>query len=771
MSRLPEVARCPPKLPTERSRENRPSRVLGNLRGGAMTRIVFDYVRVSRRVRLLAMVAAASVLAMPVQALPASAAAVPADVALNILVLDDGSPSTAAIKERLSAEGQHYTEVDLAASGRQNITSEFLVDANRRGAHGKYSGIVVPNEAPAQLSMQERGILEAYAAGFKVRTVVAYTWAHPGVGLNYAGETGYTGPVDGMRASVTPAGAADAFSYLRGVSFDDISPDVSESYGYLATPAPATAESSFTPLLTAPIPGTQEQGSLIGIHSHKGQERLVLTFSANKYQNHWRTLSHGVVRWLTRGISTSFNRNYLSVHIDDVFENDALWSEEGNCTIGDGCDLTAYPPDAPGATSRMVPSDVDRLVNWQRASGVKLEMVYNGNGAARHRAEFGSDPLEDALLARKRDLRWVNHTWSHPYLGCIQNEAVSPWQCVRDAEGRIQYASGLTIHNEIVTNSWYALRKKLPNYDYGVLVTGEHSGLKSLPQMENDNPNLARVLNYDRIDWIASDASREKDIRKIGRATTVPRYPMNIYYNNETKAQAVDEYNWIYTSEADGGSGLCERHPDIMTCIKPLDKPAGFDSYIVPIEARIALSHLLSNDPRPHYAHQSNLAADGILYPVLDSVLSQYRESFADSAPVINPTMREAGIQLERQAKWAKAKGKVVGKVSGSKVRLHNTSGSRVTVPVTMPAGTRQARSGFGESYGGESSAWVDFRRGQQRTYNLAAESGFATSVVWPPVLPVQEQIPALRKATAPAVLDPKNEADIAVLEAADAAA
>ena len=133
--------------------------------------------------------------------------------------------------------------------------------------------------------------------------------------------------------------------------------------------------------------------------------------------------------------------------------------------------------------------------------------------------------------------------------------------------------------------------------------------------------------------------------------------------------------------------------------------------------------------------------------------------------------MREAGIQLERQAKWAKARSKVVGNVSGSKVRLHNTSGSRVTVPVTMPAGTRQTRSGFGESYGGESSAWVDFRRGQQRTYTLAAESGFATSVVWPPVLPVQEQVPALRQATAPSVLESKNEADIAVLDAADAAA
>ncbi|MDO4784021.1 MAG: hypothetical protein Q3997_02905 [Propionibacteriaceae bacterium] len=706
---------------------------------------------------------------MPVQTLPATAAGVNADVALNVLVLDDGSPSTAAIKERLTAEGQNYTTIDLTSSARQEITEEFLVTLDGRGAHGKFSGIVAPNEAPGQLSAQEQGLLDAYAAGFKVRTVVAYTWAHPGVGLNYAAKPGYTGSIDGMTASVTPAGSADAFSYLRGVSFDDISPDVPESYGYLATPATATADSSFTPLLTAPIPGTQEQGSLIGVHSRKGREQLILTFSSNKYQNHWRALSHGIVRWVTRGISTTFNRNYFSVHIDDIFESDDLWSEEGNCTIGDGCDTTAYPPEAPGSKSRMSAKDADRVVSWQKSNGIKLDMVYNGNGALQHRADVGSDELEDALLAQKRELRWVNHTWSHPYLGCIQDESVSPWQCVQGANGGIKYADAVTIRNEIVMNSWYAFRKKLPGYDYGVLVTGEHSGLKSLPQMEVDNPNLARVLDRNRIDWIASDASRESGIRKIGRATTVPRYPMNIYYNNETKAQAVDEYNWVYTSAADGGSGLCERYPDVMTCIQPLEKPSGFDSYIVPIEARIALGHMLGNDPRPHYAHQSNLAADGILYPVAERVLKHYRESFADNAPVINPTMREAGVQLERQARWANDQSKVVGKVSGTTVTLRNTSRSGVTVPVTMPAGTRQARKAFGESYGGESSSWVYFRRGQQRTYRLAAESGFANSVVWPPTVPGQVPEPLPQNVMAPpAVVEPKNEADIAVLKAAD---
>jgi hypothetical protein len=39
------------------------------------------------------------------------------------------------------------------------------------------------------------------------------------------------------------------------------------------------------------------------------------------------------------------------------------------------------------------------------------------------------------------------------------------------------------------------------------------------------------------------------------------------------------------------------------------------------LEIRNALKYILTNDPRPFYAHQSNLTGDGILYPVLDGIL------------------------------------------------------------------------------------------------------------------------------------------------------
>ena len=106
---------------------------------------------------------------------------------------------------------------------------------------------------------------------------------------------------------------------------------------------------------------------------------------------------------------------------------------------------------------------------------------------------------------------------------------------------------------------------------------------------------------------------------------------MNIFFNAATYLEEVDEYNWIYTSAAAGGSGDCTTNP-LSTCITPLaagsnaQAETSFNSYIKPIEVRNALRFVLTNDPRPFYVHQSNLAEDGILYPVLDGIVGHVLE-------------------------------------------------------------------------------------------------------------------------------------------------
>ena len=86
----------------------------------------------------------------------------------------------------------------------------------------------------------------------------------------------------------------------------------------------------------------------------------------------------------------------------------------------------------------MVPADVTTAATWEAANNFKFTFAYNGEasdsltgalpGAA---ASTGPtpDPLTTALLADKADFNWINHTYSHLHLGCVQNIAVRPWVC------------------------------------------------------------------------------------------------------------------------------------------------------------------------------------------------------------------------------------------------------------------------------------------------------------------------------------------------------
>lgn len=177
----------------------------------------------------------------------AQATPTPLEVRVNVLVLDDGQPMVGAIRARLQSEGVPTTVIDLNSAQRQQVSAAFL-GATTAAPLARFSGVVLPSEAPAQLSGLELGELAASERRTQVREVNAYTWAHPAVGLQYAD---YSGSVDGMSATLTPAALSGAFSYLRGtVRFDDLDKNVTESWGYLARPRTdmVTGE-SFTPLL------------------------------------------------------------------------------------------------------------------------------------------------------------------------------------------------------------------------------------------------------------------------------------------------------------------------------------------------------------------------------------------------------------------------------------------------------------------------------------------------------------------------------------------
>ncbi len=649
---------------------------------------------------------------------PALAAEPRQRVDLRVLVLDDGSTGIDMLRAQLDREGVPYDTLALGDSGRPAITPAFLADSVSGVRRAKFQGVIVPNETA--VTGAEATALADFEREFKIRQLDAYTWANPGVGQNLT----WSGVLDGATMHVTDAGKAAGFGYLNGtVRIDDRDPGVIESYGYLGAPA---AGATFTPLVTGTAPGGGPSGSLMGVHTHDGREELVVTLAANRYQTHAMELGHGLITWLTKGVHLGMTRNFLSVHIDDVFLPDDRWDTTHNCTVGDDCNPGRDPGVAPyNTTIRMTPADVQALVAWQQAKGLKLDIVFNAGGSV----EAGAgDPLTTAMLNNKAQFRWINHTYQHPYLGCVQDFTVSPWRCGTDGYGATKWMLQADITAQIKRNVDWAKSKGV-TVDAAELVTGEHSGLKTLPQMPADNPNLAPALNATGVKYIASDASREQTTRAVGNAVTVPRHPMNIYYNVATKAEEVDEYNWIYTSRADGGSGICENNP-ASTCITPLGAD-GFDTYIVPLEARIAYDHVVSAGPAPHYAHQSNLAEDRILYPVLDAVLARYAATYTGATPIVNPRFADTALQNKRQAAWAAAlrAGAVTAYTLNGKVTVVNKGTGTVDVPVTVPANTKvitmsvlgiEVTGGnYGDAYGGERSAWRTLTRGASQLLRL----------------------------------------------------
>jgi hypothetical protein len=627
----------------------------------------------------------------------------PSRVDLRVLVVADGTPWDDAIRQQLSSEGVPTTVVNLSDTARPAITKAYLAGTLADGTpHAKFQGVVLPNDGPAGLSAAEKSALESFEQTFSVREVDGYVYPNARVGLN---PLVYAGSLDGDTARATTSAKADVFRYLNGpMPFEPKDPTFSKSYGYLTTPLPddPTTGAHFEPYLTAPIPGTlTPQYTLAGVYRKSGREQLVINFAYDYNQPHYHVMAHGIVDWVTRGVHLGYWRNYFSMHIDDVFNKNWQWSDMGKCTPGEGdCRAGSLPP----TPIRMIPDDVTNAVSWEQQNNYKLDFLLNGAGSDQAPQP---DALTTALLANKGHFWWLNHTYSHQFLGCVQDFTVIPWRCQTDTSGNIVWVSQQAINSEIQKNLAWASAHGLP-LRTNELVGGKHSGALTLPQQPVDNPNFVAAVTQKRISWLGLDASREPGLRQVASAQGVPRHPLNVFYDVAKASDEVSEYNWMYTSKANGGSGTCEANPAKTTCITPLNPVTGWRDYILPLETQITLRYVLSNDPRPFYVHQSNLTQDRLALRAVSSVLAVYRTAFADNTPVVNQTLTDSGTALWRQSAWQQTQnaGTITGYVQGGVVTVQGPAGTKV--PITAPAGTRVVGGGtFGGDYAGEQSAYT----------------------------------------------------------------
>jgi hypothetical protein len=602
------------------------------------------------------LVTIAVVVATLVASVGSAVAALPNQrVELKVLILSatGHEPTTDAWEAALRNEGVPF-ETKVASPGHQPYGADTFADTLPDGtAHAKYEAVILAGggllyandsgQYVSALSDSEWSALRNFEAQFGIRQVTAFAYPTPEYGLNYP--TG-SGDMGGTTASLTTAGL-QAFPYLQGpVPID------SGAYGYQATPVDSQ---SFQTLVSGP-----NGSSLLGVYKHSdGRQEMVSTVDGNAYQTHAQLLRHGMLTWVTRGVYLGYQRNYLELQVDDVFLPNDRWDTQTNTT-----------PDPGPNPIRMTPTDVTRAVNWSQANGLKLDLAFNGSGSVDAIDANGSDPLTKALLDNKSKFRWINHTYSHIIFDDVDENP---------ANG-LQPADLATIESEIFDNIDWAKSKSIP-IDGTELVTGGHAGL-SLPYMP-------QALTDTGVEWIAADASRQPNQYQIGPALTVPRYPTGIYYNVGTRAEQLDEYNYVYLPPSLGGGCVDSA---VTTCFT---EPATWDKY-VDNEARIMFRHMVSNDSRPHYVHQSNLAEDGTMYPVVNEALRRYRAYFKPS--IVQLKHAAIGAELAREGQWNRA-------VSAGQVSAYLYNGSiyaQSSVDLEVPfTGTA-----VGQLYGGQRSGW-----------------------------------------------------------------
>ena len=547
-----------------------------------------------------------------------------ANINLKVLLIGaDGSESGFADwQDTLRREGVPYTAIVARDAGE--LTASTFVDGSGTAL---YQAVIISNDGlyffngsayVSALSASSWAALQAFETRFRIRQVTALVYAQPQYGLTYPTSAGDFG---GTTAQVTAAGKA-VFSNLTGTIVYD-----SGSWGYKATPL----DPAFQTLVQ-----TADGASVVGINTNPdGRQELVSTVAQNQFMTQSRLLNHGILSWVTRGVHLGANRNYLSLHVDDAFNGDDRWNATTNTTSNDD----------PAQTIVMTPADVVRAASWQRSSGMRLDLAFNGAAAPLY------PQLASALIQNRRSFGWINHTFTHLNLDTVDTATSSA---------------------EIAQNVQFGKQNRLP-FSPSEIVTGEHSGL--------NNPAIAAAFTDNGIAFAGSDASRESGQRAIGSALTVPRHPTNVFYNVGTRAEQLDEYNYVYYEACTSGC---------------LSAPATWDQYVAN-EVAIMFRHVTGNDVNPHYFHVSNLAEDGVLFPVVDALLAQVNALY--TTPIADPSLTDAGSQWQRQTAWnaALAAGQIAATLNGGSVTVSTQAG--LSIPVTGVSNV--------ERYGAERSGWT----------------------------------------------------------------
>jgi hypothetical protein len=400
-----------------------------------------------KMVTACALVTMLAVASLSVVHTSAVAAATAPELSLNVLLIGTGStdPTTAAWESALTSEGVAYTVATASGTyGAETVTLPALTT----GTVGNFDAVVIA-DSPAAFASGQLTSLFSYESTDQVRQIDGYTAPYTGIGENNSSTSAV---LDSTNGALTAAGLAGLPGLKGTIPF---------STGTTGYPATAETGAAFTPWIE------NASGQVLGgVYQHPstdpqaGVSELALNFDYNATDLQWLLLAPGLINWVTNDTHLGLYRNYFGQDVDDNFISDNEWSSQYQCTpAATEPDDTTCPAAVQGAAAGSAPgipadvqmsaADVAYVVAWEQQTGIKLNLAFNAVGActAPTAADETSavctgsvadpggtytDPgqtvdssypndqgLVNALLADKADFNWINHTWSHQFLGCI----------------------------------------------------------------------------------------------------------------------------------------------------------------------------------------------------------------------------------------------------------------------------------------------------------------------------------------------------------------
>ncbi len=475
-------------------------------------------------------------------------------------------------------------------------------------------GVPPENRYPSAFTDDQWKVLFDYERAYGVRQAALY-------GAAWSGAT----PSEDDYGIIDPSGGQGLNNVVISPTaaglgvFTDVDADsvitLRDTWGY-----PSTGNQTFsTPLI---VDGS---GHILAAQINtNGRERIALFFDNAAWGGmpvaYTQQLGAALLRWATRGVHIGERRNSFQADVDDWFLEAGHWNVD-----------THSIDDEEGEGVRLTAQDVLSLRDQQTglqtlaggiASDFRWSMAFNGMGTTEPgEGSIPADCIESTSATLTyitkclaNDFWWVSHTWDHEYMDYIL-PAVGGARNL-DVAGVV---SRLTQNDNLAAAYGFGA-----SYSRNSVVTGDISGLGWYDPLGPENDPVVKVdfgLNYASPFFIQgtqetshtyvasnmSTPSHEPDCWACGTYLTldnnhylplsgyevflVPRWPTNVFATVTRPEEVVDAYNMVY-----GLHGSDPYHFDHdLTYAEILD-----------VDTSIALTHLLSGSPYPHYFHTPN---------------------------------------------------------------------------------------------------------------------------------------------------------------------